>query len=56
LGVAATGGSSAGNGKADPARVQYDADKAHCEAISPHPEARKSCMTYRGWPDGKFRR
>lgn len=40
----------------DPGRAKYDADKAHCESISDVEAARKSCMTYRGWPDGKYRR
>jgi hypothetical protein len=56
LALAACGGGDSNTGKADPARARYDADKRHCESISTHPEAQKSCMTYRGWPDGKFRR
>ena len=40
----------------DPAaRERYEADKARCERQSPDEAARKSCMVYRGWPDGKFR-
>ncbi|HEY0037600.1 MAG TPA: hypothetical protein VGB66_12975 [Longimicrobium sp.] len=40
----------------DLARAKYEADKAHCEAISTIEAAQKSCMTYRGWKDGKFDR
>lgn len=41
----------------DADRRQYDADKARCDSIAGGVEAaQKSCMTYRGWPDGKFRR
>lgn len=40
----------------DPARERYEADKRHCESVSSDETARKSCMTYRGWKDGKFRR
>jgi hypothetical protein len=55
--LAACGGSGGGdNAKPDPDRVRYEADKAHCERTSTLEPARKSCMTYRGWPDGKFRR
>jgi len=36
-------------------RERYRADKEHCERISTDEGARKSCMVYRGWPDGKFR-
>ena len=40
----------------DPAaRQRYEADKQKCESLSPDQGARKSCMVYRGWPDGKFR-
>lgn len=48
--VGACGGSDAPN----PARQKYDADKRHCESISTSEEARKSCMQYRGWRDGRF--
>ena len=44
-----------GNAPPDPRRQRYDADKARCEAGSQDEGARKSCMVYRGWPDGKFR-
>jgi hypothetical protein len=40
----------------DSGRAKYEADKAHCDSISDIEAARKSCMTYRGWPDGKYRR
>lgn len=40
----------------DPARARYDADKRHCESVSSDETAQKSCMTYRGWRDGKFKR
>jgi hypothetical protein len=51
-----TGGcGGSGGGTPDPRREKYEADKARCEAGSPDAPARKSCMTYRGWPDGKFR-
>jgi hypothetical protein len=56
LALCACGGSDSSNAKPDPDRVRYDADRAHCESISTLEPARKSCMTYRGWPDGKFRR
>jgi hypothetical protein len=40
----------------DPAaRQRYEADKERCERGSTDEGARKSCMVYRGWPDGKFR-
>jgi hypothetical protein len=39
----------------DPRRQKYDSDKAGCEAVSADKGAQKSCMTYRGWPEGKFR-
>ena len=45
-----------GDKPADPGRAKYDADKAHCESVSTIEAAQKSCMTYRGWPDGKYRR
>lgn len=45
-----------GTGGGDPAaRQRYEADKARCEAGSADAGARKSCMVYRGWPDGKFK-
>ena len=44
-----------GSGGDPAARQRYEADKAKCEAGSPDASARKSCMVYRGWPDGKFR-
>ena len=52
------GGGEGGDGgsTADAGRQKYEADKAHCESISEIEAARKSCMTYRGWPDGKYRR
>jgi hypothetical protein len=40
----------------DPGRAKYEADRTHCDSISSIEAARKSCMTYRGWPDGKYRR
>ena len=40
----------------DPAaRQRYEADKQKCEQQSQDEAAQKSCMVYRGWPDGKFR-
>lgn len=45
-----------GDKPADPGRAKYDADKAHCESVSNIEAAQKSCMTYRGWPDGEYRR
>jgi hypothetical protein len=48
--LSACGGESPPN----PARQKYDADKRHCESISTSEEARKSCMQYRGWRDGRF--
>jgi hypothetical protein len=39
----------------DPRRQRYQADQARCDSLSQDKSARKSCMTYRGWPDGKFR-
>ena len=50
--VAACGGPK----QPDPARERYEADRAHCESVSGVEAAQKSCMTYRGWPNGKFRR
>ncbi|HEV7589259.1 MAG TPA: hypothetical protein VGO40_14180 [Longimicrobium sp.] len=44
-----------GNAPPDARREKYDADRARCEAGSADEGARKSCMIYRGWPDGKFR-
>ena len=44
-----------GKAPPDPRREKYEADKARCEQTSQEEAARKSCMTYRGWPDGKFR-
>ena len=44
-----------GNAPPDPRREKYDADKARCEAGSTDKGAQRSCMTYRGWPEGKFR-
>jgi hypothetical protein len=44
-----------GSAPPDPRRERYDADRARCEAVSPDKPAQKSCMTYRGWPEGKFR-
>ena len=49
-------GGGGGDRPVDPGRAKYDADKAHCESISDVEAAQKSCMTYRGWPDGKYRR
>jgi hypothetical protein len=54
LGLTAGCGGS-GGGTPDPRRQKYEADKAHCEAGSTEQAAQKSCMTYRGWPEGKFR-
>lgn len=50
-----TGCGGSGGASQDPRRQKYDADKAHCEQTSQEEAARKSCMVYRGWPDGKFR-
>jgi hypothetical protein len=52
------GGGDAGGAKEirDADRQQYEADKAHCDAVSDLEAARRSCMTYRGWPEGEFRR
>jgi hypothetical protein len=49
-------GGGGGDKPVDPGRAKYDADKAHCESVSTIEAAQKSCMTYRGWPDGKYRR
>jgi hypothetical protein len=54
--LGACGGDAGGGKPADPGRARYDADKAHCESVSNIEAAQKSCMTYRGWPDGKYRR
>jgi hypothetical protein len=43
-----------GKAPPDPRREKYEADRARCEAGSTDEGARKSCMVYRGWPDGKF--
>ena len=51
--VGGCGGS--GGASQDPRRQKYEADKAHCEQVSPEQAGQRSCMTYRGWPDGKFR-
>jgi hypothetical protein len=53
--VAALVVGACGDAPPDPRREKYNADKARCEAQSAEEAARKSCMTYRGWPDGKFR-
>lgn len=49
-------GCGGGERPPDPGRAKYEADKAHCESVSDVEAAQKSCMTYRGWPDGKYRR
>jgi hypothetical protein len=56
--TACGGGGDAGGGASamDENRKKYEADKAHCDSVSDLEPARKSCMTYRGWPDGKYRR
>ncbi|WP_420125287.1 hypothetical protein [Longimicrobium sp.] len=55
--LGACGGGSGGGDKAvDPGRAKYEEDKKHCESVSAIEAAQKSCMTYRGWPDGKYRR
>jgi hypothetical protein len=54
--LSACGGGEGGSKPVDPGRAKYDADKAHCESVSNIEAAQKSCMTYRGWPDGKYRR
>ena len=53
--VVALGIGACGEAPPDPRRQRYEADKARCESLSQDSGARKSCMTYRGWPDGKFR-
>jgi hypothetical protein len=53
--VAAMAAGACGKAPPDPRRERYDADRARCEAGSTDEGARKSCMVYRGWPDGKFR-
>jgi hypothetical protein len=53
--VAALVVGACGDAPPDPRREKYNADKARCESMSTEEAARKSCMTYRGWPDGKFR-
>jgi hypothetical protein len=53
--VAALVVGACGDAPPDPRREKYNADKARCESQSVEEAARKSCMTYRGWPDGKFR-
>jgi hypothetical protein len=45
-----------GDKPVDSGRARYNADKAHCDSVSNIEAAQKSCMTYRGWPDGKYRR
>jgi hypothetical protein len=54
--LCACGGGGGGDKPVDPGRAKYDADKTHCESVSTIEAAQKSCMTYRGWPDGKYRR
>lgn len=55
--LSACGGGGSGGGKpVDSGRAKYDADKAHCDSVSAIEAAQKSCMTYRGWPEGKYRR
>jgi hypothetical protein len=49
------GGCGGSGGTPDPRREKYEADKARCEAGSTEKAAQRSCMTYRGWPEGKFR-
>ena len=57
LAAAVLGGCGGGGESApDPNRQRYEADKKHCESISSSEPAQKSCMTYRGWRDGKYRR
>ena len=58
LGACGGGGgdAAAAKGIRDADRQQYEKDKARCDTVSGGIEAaQKSCMTYRGWPDGKFR-
>jgi hypothetical protein len=55
--LSACGGDGGGGARpVDSGRAKYDADKAHCDSVSAIEAAQKSCMTYRGWPDGKYRR
>lgn len=55
--LSACGGAGEKEGGApDPDYERYLADKRHCEAVSSLEAAQKSCMTYRGWPDGRYRR
>jgi hypothetical protein len=56
--AAVLGACGGGGGEAapDPNRQRYEADKKRCEEISSSEPAQKSCMTYRGWKDGKYRR
>ncbi|HEU4456610.1 MAG TPA: hypothetical protein VFR81_26320 [Longimicrobium sp.] len=57
LAAAVLGGCGGGGESApDPNRARYEADKKHCESVSSSEPAQKSCMTYRGWRDGKYRR
>ena len=49
-------GGGGGEAATDPNRQRYEADKKRCESISSSEPARKSCMTYRGWKDGKYHR
>ena len=53
--VALAAGACGPSAPPDPRRQRYEADKAHCDSLSQDGGARKSCMTYRGWPDGKYR-
>jgi hypothetical protein len=53
--VAAAVVGACGKTPPDPRREKYDADKARCEAMTQDKGAQRSCMTYRGWPEGKFR-
>lgn len=53
--LAAAAGCGSGETRS-PERVRYEADQAHCDSISDLEPARRSCMVYRGWPDGKYRR
>ncbi|HEX8694356.1 MAG TPA: hypothetical protein VF746_18185 [Longimicrobium sp.] len=55
LGACGGGGGSEGDAS-DPNYQRYLADKRHCESVSSLEAAQKSCMTYRGWVDGKYRR
>ena len=49
-------GACGGDPPPDPGREKYLADKRHCESISEAEAAQKACMTYRGWPEGRYRR